>query len=72
MKKALLVISALTLFSCNDGNEPKPQNGRPPVRNNDWPCGTYNGKTLYTGPRGCYYITSDNKEEFVDRRNCNC
>ena len=34
----------------------------------EWECGTYNGKTLYTGPRnGCYYINSNGNKTYVDR-----
>lgn len=75
MKKVLLVISALILFSCGSGDEPAPntQYGRAPVQNNDWRCGTYNGKALYTGPEGgCYYINSSGNKQYVDRSNCNC
>ena len=36
-------------------------------------CGQYNGKTLYTGPRGgCYYYQDDGEKTYVDRSNCSC
>ncbi len=36
-------------------------------------CGTYNGKTLYTGPQGgCYYYNSNNNKTYVDRSHCTC
>lgn len=39
----------------------------------EWRCGTYNGKTLYTGPQGgCYYYNSNGNKTYVDRSKCNC
>lgn len=39
----------------------------------EWECGTYNGNTLYTGPRGgCYYYNSNGNKAYVDRSECNC
>lgn len=36
-------------------------------------CGTYNGKTLYTGPKGgCYYKQSDGEKTYVERVYCKC
>lgn len=36
-------------------------------------CGVYNGKILYTGPRGgCYYKQTDGEKTYVDRSNCKC
>jgi hypothetical protein len=41
--------------------------------NNEWKCGTHNGKTLWTGPRGgCYYYNSNDNKTYVDRSECNC
>lgn len=34
---------------------------------------TYNGNTLYDGPKGgCYYINSNNNKTYVDRSYCYC
>ena len=39
----------------------------------DVPCGTYNGKTLYKGPKnGCYYMNSNGNKEYVAHSFCNC
>lgn len=36
-------------------------------------CGSYNGKTLYQGPKGgCYYYNSNGNKEYVARSLCNC
>lgn len=36
-------------------------------------CGTYNGKILYTGPKGgCYYKQSDGEKTYVERTYCKC
>jgi hypothetical protein len=36
-------------------------------------CGTYNGNTLYKGPKdGCYYKNSSGNKEYVDRNLCKC
>lgn len=38
----------------------------------EWTCGTHNGNTLWTGPRGgCYYYNSNNNKTYVDRSECN-
>lgn len=34
-------------------------------------CGTYNGKSVYKGPKGgCYYINSKGNKSYVDRSYC--
>ena len=39
----------------------------------EWECGTHNGKTLWTGPKGgCYYYNSNGNKTYVDRSECNC
>lgn len=39
----------------------------------EWPCGSYNGRRLITGPKGgCYYINSNNNKTYVDRSYCHC
>lgn len=39
----------------------------------DLTCGTYNGQTVYRGPKnGCYYINSNNNKTYVDHAYCNC
>jgi hypothetical protein len=39
----------------------------------EWPCSTYNGNQLRTGPKGgCYYINSNGNKTYVDRDFCRC
>lgn len=39
----------------------------------DSPCGVYNAKTTYKGSRGgCYYLSTDGKKTYVDKKFCNC
>lgn len=63
MKKFLLIVGlGLFIFSCEKDNSPS-----------EWECGTYNGKTLYTGPKGgCYYKQQDGEKTYVDRKYCKC
>lgn len=36
-------------------------------------CGTYNGRSLRTGPKGgCYYINKNGNKTYVDRSYCKC
>lgn len=76
MKKLLLVfglIISATFFSCssNSGSDtdiPHSEKFKTETR-----CGTYNGKHLYTGPRGgCYYYNSNKNKTYVDRKECDC
>jgi len=75
-----LALSCLLLSfnSCADtpaGTDPGtyPGSGRGTGSGNEWRCGTYNGKTLYTGPQGgCYYYNSKGNRTYVDRSKCNC
>lgn len=62
MKKVLLLIIGLCVFSLSCEKEAE-----------EWECGTYNGKTLYTGKRGgCFYKQNDGDRTYVDRKHCNC
>lgn len=39
----------------------------------EWVCGAYKGKPLYSGPRGgCYYYNSHGNKTYVDRSECDC
>ena len=39
----------------------------------DAPCGNYNGKITYKGSRGgCYYLSTDGKKNYVDKKYCDC
>lgn len=70
MKKAILFLGLMLgagflINSCSRDNEPS----------NDYEreCGTYNGKTLYTGPKGgCYYKQTDGEKTYVERVYCKC
>lgn len=43
------------------------------IDSTEWPCGTYDGHTLYAGHKGgCYYYNSSKKKTYVDRSKCNC
>lgn len=66
MKKYLLIITVILIgfVACTSGEEDEVT---------ERVCGTYKGKTLYTGERGgCYYYNSNKNKEYVDRSNCNC
>lgn len=53
----------LSIYSC----------GREEAHEQERECGVYNGKVLYTGPRGgCYYKQTDGEKTYVDRSNCKC
>lgn len=68
--KFIFVVLALLLLStsnCTDDSNEIDNNG------GDYPCGFYNGKQLYTGPKGgCYYYNSNGNKTYVDRSECNC
>lgn len=65
MKKILLILFVLFL-SCGTGGSSDDDDGITV-------CGTYNGHTLYKGPKGgCYYINSNKNKTYVDRSYCNC
>ncbi|RZN83374.1 MAG: hypothetical protein EVB11_05320 [Winogradskyella sp.] len=62
----LIIFNVSSFVSCSDnedGNEEL----------TEWECGSHNGNTLYTGPRGgCYYYNSNGNKIYVDRSECNC
>lgn len=61
MRKTLIVIAAILLFSCSKGD------------GGSGSCGTYNGHTLFKGSRGgCYYLNSSGVKVYVDRSKCRC
>ncbi len=75
----LTIIMASAALSCKDASTDTGTNTNTNSSSNsaigagDYPCGTYKGHTLYTGPKGgCYYINSNNNKTYVDRSNCNC
>ncbi|WKD86418.1 hypothetical protein KCTC32516_01793 [Polaribacter huanghezhanensis] len=58
----LFMLTTMTYISCTTDTE-----------EDEWACGTYNSKTLYTGPKGgCYYYTSNKNKTYVERSECNC
>ena len=82
-----IAIVSVSLITCSkDNNEDNSDNnknnitnttGKGKSKNNnseqEWVCGEYHGKTLYTGPRGgCYYKQSDGEKTYVDRKYCKC
>nr|DAK60806.1 MAG TPA: PBCV-specific basic adaptor domain [Caudoviricetes sp.] len=80
MKKLLtlltIAISSVALITCSKDDD-KSNNDKGGGKNNnseqEWVCGEYHGKTLYTGPRGgCYYKQSDGEKTYVDRKYCKC
>jgi hypothetical protein len=80
MKKLLtlltIAISSVALITCSKDDD-KSNNDKGGSKNNnseqEWVCGEYHGKTLYTGPRGgCYYKQSDGEKTYVDRKYCKC
>lgn len=80
MKKLLtlltIAISSVALITCSKDDD-KSNNNKGGGKNNnseqEWVCGEYHGKTLYTGPRGgCYYKQSDGEKTYVDRKYCKC
>lgn len=80
MKKLLtlltIAISSVALITCSKDDD-KSNNDKGGGKNNnseqEWICGEYHGKTLYTGPRGgCYYKQSDGEKTYVDRKYCKC
>ena len=84
-----IAISSVALITCSkDNNEDNSDNNKNNITNTtgkgknkgknnnseqEWVCGEYHGKTLYTGPRGgCYYKQSDGEKTYVDRKYCKC
>lgn len=70
LKKSVIMIGlflgVLNFASCSDNEEDNEEL-------TEWECGTHNGNTLYTGPRGgCYYYNSNGNKTYVDRLECNC
>lgn len=67
--KLLYSISFLLLLSCTPSDDSGSFNFNP--GSGSTPCGTYNGKKTYTGPKGgCYYINSNGNKTYVDRSYC--
>ncbi|KXK56936.1 MAG: hypothetical protein UZ07_CHB004001105 [Chlorobi bacterium OLB7] len=70
-----LLIGVLLIAGCNQSTSADdPANSADPhAGQTEWTCGTYNGHTLYTGPKGgCYYYASSGNKTYVDRSYCNC
>lgn len=74
MRKLSFIIGLCVFFlSCEKDSDNGNSNGGNGSSKDEWVCGTYNGKTLYTGPRGgCYYYQSDREKTYVDRKHCSC
>jgi hypothetical protein len=69
---AILLTSSCSKDSKDNNKETKDYNNLPDTKE-QWKCGSYNGHTLYTGPRGgCYYYQKDGDKTYVDRKNCTC
>ncbi len=64
MKRSIfLILCILCLGSCAED----------PNTTEEQECGTHNGNTLYTGPKGgCYYYNSNENKTYVDRAECRC
>ncbi|WP_370398413.1 hypothetical protein [Tenacibaculum dicentrarchi] len=61
--------SGVKVYKCDDYFYTYVNNAKVTVT--DWECGTHNGKTLHTGPKGgCYYINSNGNKTYVDRSEC--
>ncbi|MBE7688426.1 hypothetical protein G1K66_08385 [Tenacibaculum finnmarkense] len=61
--------SGVKVYKCDDYFYTYTNNAKVTVT--DWECGTHNGKTLHTGPKGgCYYINSSGNKSYVDRSEC--
>ncbi len=76
MKKLIILIGLFlgisSFISCSNSEDTteEAQNTEDLI---EWECGTHNGNTLYTGPRGgCYYYNSNDNKTYVDRSECNC
>jgi len=62
----MLIVSTSIYTSCSSTDDGE-------GTRTEWECGTHNGNTLYTGPRGgCYYYNSNGNKTYVDRSECNC
>ncbi|WP_123803303.1 hypothetical protein [Flavivirga aquatica] len=80
MKKPTLIFTLLICFiyliSCDSEETPSSDSETINSENTsstEWRCGTHNGKSLWTGPKGgCYYYNSNNNKTYVDRSECNC
>ncbi len=71
----ILLISITNFIACDssDNNELEIEEAESIDTQLEWRCGTHNGNTLYTGPRGgCYYYNSNNNRTYVDRSECSC
>ena len=66
MKKILSTLLVLIFISSAPGSSDYDYNGSSG-------CGTYNGHSLYKGPKGgCYYFNSKGNKVYVDRSLCKC
>jgi hypothetical protein len=71
---SILLMGALAFISCEASDDVSiaseyENNGT----KSEWKCGTHNGKTLYTGPKGgCYYYNGNGNKTYVDRSECSC
>ncbi len=69
----LLTVVLYVIFGCSDIEETNLNSNSNQEETGEWECGTHNGNTLYTGPRGgCYYYNSNKNKTYVDRKECDC
>ncbi|WP_303318577.1 hypothetical protein Q4Q34_04520 [Flavivirga abyssicola] len=72
MKKLIVILSAL-FIACSTSETNAEDFEYDDSILSEWECGTHNGKTLWTGPKGgCYYYNSNGNKTYVDRSECNC
>lgn len=65
----LISLLTISLSACSDSDDSSDSNSF----DVETVCGSYNGHTLYTGPRGgCYYYNSNNNKSYVNRSYCDC
>ncbi|WP_428740159.1 hypothetical protein [Tenacibaculum sp.] len=77
MKKLIIILSLILYVSCSTSSNSDENNLLDENTHEDsaseWKCGTHNGKTLWTGPKGgCYYYNSKGNKTYVDRSECHC
>lgn len=66
-----LLVAAFLFAGCASSTSTEATD--PHAGQDEWTCGSYNGNTLYTGPKGgCYYYNSNHNKTYVDRSYCNC
>lgn len=73
LPKLLFFIFAIVATSCYKADDDFSFNPNSGGGNNGGsvPCGSYNGRKTYTGPKGgCYYINSNGNKVYVDKKYC--